>query len=100
MYGWFTAQLVVGTADRSRDPILGLAVQRRGHSAPEVVSVGHSGEAFELEEELRRTVTAFQERRPLVPPTEARMAVLLCQEAERSLVEGREVILEPAPEAP
>jgi myo-inositol 2-dehydrogenase/D-chiro-inositol 1-dehydrogenase len=87
-----------GRLDRSRDPAFGFTLQRRGRSTPEALSLGPSGEAFELEEELRRTVAAFQQHRPLVPPTEARMAVLLCQAAERSLVEGREIVLSPAPE--
>jgi myo-inositol 2-dehydrogenase/D-chiro-inositol 1-dehydrogenase len=53
-----------------------------------------SGELFELEEQLRRVVVAFRERRPLVAAEDARKAVAVCLAAERSLREGREVRLE------
>ena len=52
-----------------------------------------SGELFELEEELRQTVTAFARRRPLVAAEEARTAVAVCLAVEQSLREGREVTL-------
>ena len=55
--------------------------------------LGASGELFELEEELRQTVAAFRDRRPLVPGEEARKRIVVCLEAERSLREGREIPL-------
>ena len=48
---------------------------------------------WKLEEELKRVVTAFRERRPIVSGEEARKRVLVCIEAERSLKEGREIEL-------
>src|SRR6266540_1254338 len=68
-------------------------VKRRGQSEVETLTLAPSGERFELEEELRQTVTAFRERRPLVSGEEARKRVAVCLEAERSLRERREVPL-------
>ena len=82
-----------GTLDRSRQAVFELKVRRRGATAVEVVPVPASGELFELEEELRQTVTAFARRRPLVSAEEARKAVAVCLALERSLREGREVPL-------
>jgi myo-inositol 2-dehydrogenase/D-chiro-inositol 1-dehydrogenase len=82
-----------GATDRTLHPTFELKVQRRGREACEPVAVPASGELFELEEELRQAVRAFQDRRPLVSGAEARKRVILCVEAERSLAEGREVAL-------
>jgi len=82
-----------GAMDRTRQPAFDLRVQRRGQEAPEPVVLGTSGELFELEEELRQTVAAFRDRRPLVPGEEARKRIVVCLEAERSLREGREIPL-------
>ena len=46
-----------------------------------------------MHEQLARTVTAFEARRPLVTGVEARKRVIVCVEAERSLREGREIAL-------
>ncbi len=82
-----------GTMDRTLHPTFELKVQRRGRSAPETLSLPPSGEVFELEEQLTRTVAAFRQGRPLVSGEEARKRVLICLEAEHSLREGREISL-------
>jgi len=82
-----------GATDRTRHPTFELKVKRRGQSEVETLTLAPSGERFELEEELRQTVTAFRERRPLVSGEEARKRVAVCLEAERSLRERREVPL-------
>jgi myo-inositol 2-dehydrogenase/D-chiro-inositol 1-dehydrogenase len=71
-----------------------LKVQRRGKEKCETLDVPPSGELFELEEELKRVVSAFRERRPIISGEEARKRVVICIEAERSLAEGREIKLQ------
>jgi predicted dehydrogenase len=70
-------------------------VRRRGAAAPETIPLTASGELFELEEQLRRVVPAFRERRALVSAEEARRAVAVCLAAEQSVREGREIPLAP-----
>lgn len=82
-----------GTMDRTREPAFEIKVQRKGQKACETLKVAPSGELFELEEELRRAVTAFRERKPIVSGEEARKRIIVCLEAERSLAEGRELAL-------
>ncbi|MBK9609488.1 MAG: Gfo/Idh/MocA family oxidoreductase [Betaproteobacteria bacterium] len=83
-----------GTMDRARDPRFELKVQRRGETQCAIVGgLGPSGEVFELQEELRLVVEAFQARRPLVAPEEARKRIIVCLEAERSVRENRVVDL-------
>jgi myo-inositol 2-dehydrogenase/D-chiro-inositol 1-dehydrogenase len=82
-----------GTMDRTLHPTFELKIQRRGEQTCRTVDLPASGELFELEEELRRTVTAFRERRAIVSGEEARKRVIICLEAERSLAEGREIEL-------
>jgi myo-inositol 2-dehydrogenase/D-chiro-inositol 1-dehydrogenase len=86
--GWWS-----GGQDRTREARFELRVRRRGATAPEAIPLATSGELFELEEQLRRAVAAFRERRALVSPLEARKAVAVCLAAEQSLREGREVPL-------
>jgi predicted dehydrogenase len=87
--GWWSAAL-----DRTRSARFELRVKRRGAGAPETLPVQASGELHELDEQLRRVVSAFQERRPLVSAEEARKPVAVCLAAERSLREGREIPLD------
>lgn len=87
--GWWS-----GALDRTLEPAFALAVQRRGRAEPDAIAIDRSGEVFELRRQLAQTVTAFEQRRPLVPGEEARKRVIVCVEAERSLREGREVALE------
>jgi myo-inositol 2-dehydrogenase / D-chiro-inositol 1-dehydrogenase len=82
-----------GGRDRTREAQFGLTVQRRGTVAPERVPIEASGELFELEEQLRRTVDAVRERRPLVSAEEAKKAVALCLAVEEALKTGRDVSL-------
>ena len=86
--GWWS-----GTLDRTLAPAFALTVKRRGHLEPETIPIERSGEVFELQDQLARTVTAFEARRPLVTGVEARKRVIVCVEAERSLREGREIPL-------
>jgi myo-inositol 2-dehydrogenase/D-chiro-inositol 1-dehydrogenase len=65
----------------------------RGTKEPETLALDRSGEVFELEEEIRRTVEAFRARCTLVSGEVARKPVLVCLEAERSASEGREIEL-------
>ena len=83
---WWSAGM-----DRTREASFGLAVKRRGASAPVPVPLARSGELFELEEQLRLAVGAFRERRALVSPEEARKAVAVCLAVEEALRNGREV---------
>lgn len=82
-----------GTMDRTWEPAFEIKVQRKGRETVETLSVPPSGELYELEEELRRAVDAFRERRPIVSGEEARKRIIVCLEAERSLAEGRELAL-------
>jgi len=82
-----------GTMDRTLTPSHELKVQRKGQSACEIVELGRSGEVFELEEQLARTVEAFREGRPLVSAEEARKTIVVCLEAERAVAEGKEIAL-------
>jgi hypothetical protein len=79
--------------DRTREAAFELKAKRRGAAAPETIPLTVSGELFELEEQLRRVVPAFRERRALVSAEEARRAVTVCLAAEQSLREGRPVSL-------
>jgi myo-inositol 2-dehydrogenase/D-chiro-inositol 1-dehydrogenase len=83
-----------GTMDRTLHPQHEMKVQKRGASACEVVELGRSGEVFELEHEVALTVKAFRERRPLVSAEEARKRIVVCLEAERSVVDGRAIDLQ------
>jgi myo-inositol 2-dehydrogenase/D-chiro-inositol 1-dehydrogenase len=86
--GWWS-----GTLDRTLDPTFGLTVRRRGGLEPEAIPIERSDEVYELRDQLARTVTAFEERRPLVAGEEAKKRVIMCVEAERSLRERREIPL-------
>jgi myo-inositol 2-dehydrogenase / D-chiro-inositol 1-dehydrogenase len=78
---------------RSVEPSFALEVKRARADASERVAVEASGELFELAEEIRRTADAFAEGRTLVSAEEARRAVFVCLEAERSVNENREIAL-------
>jgi myo-inositol 2-dehydrogenase / D-chiro-inositol 1-dehydrogenase len=82
-----------GGMDRTREAQFGLTVRRRGTGAPERVPLEASGELFELEEQLRRSVGALRARRPLVSADEAKQAVALCLAVEEALETGRDVSL-------
>jgi len=80
--------------DRTLHPTFELKVQKKGQAECEIIESPPSGELFELEEELKRVVIAFKERRPIVSGEEARKRIVLCLEAERSVEEGREIALQ------
>jgi len=84
-----------GSLDRTREAAFELRVRRRGAPAPETIPLAASGELVELDEQLRRVVGAFRERRPLVSAEDARKPVVVCLAAEQSLREGREIPLGP-----
>jgi hypothetical protein len=52
-----------------------------------------SGELFELEEELKRVVSAFRKNQPIVSGEDLRKRVLVCLEAERFWAERKEIKL-------
>ncbi|MEP7083592.1 MAG: Gfo/Idh/MocA family oxidoreductase [Betaproteobacteria bacterium] len=88
-----------GTMDRDHSAQFDLRVQQKGfpfergvHEC-ERVAIAKSGEVYELTEQIRHTAEGFAARRALVPAREARLRVLLCIEAERSLLEDREIRL-------
>ena len=67
-----------------------LQVMRAGATESETLALAVSGEVFELEEHLRRTVSAFSQGRAPMPGEAARKSVVVCLEAERSASEGEE----------
>ena len=84
-----------GDMDRTRRPTFELKVQRNTDDGAQTLELdAASGEAFELEEQMRLVVDAFRRREPIVTPEEGKIAVVLCNEAERSILEGREIALD------
>jgi myo-inositol 2-dehydrogenase / D-chiro-inositol 1-dehydrogenase len=78
---------------RSLAPSFELKLMRNMAKEPETLALGASGEVFELEEQIRRTVEAFRARCTLVSGEVARKPVVVCLEAERSAAEGRQIEL-------
>jgi myo-inositol 2-dehydrogenase/D-chiro-inositol 1-dehydrogenase len=78
---------------RALAPAFELKLMRGAAGEPEALELGRSGEVFELEEEIRRTVEAFRARCTLVSGEAARKRIVVCLEAERSAREGREIEL-------
>jgi len=78
---------------RSLAPSFALTLMRGAGTEPETLELGRSGEVFELEEEIRRTVEAFRARCTLVSGEVARKPIVVCLEAERSASEMREIRL-------
>ncbi len=78
---------------RSLAPTFGLSVMARGADQAERLELASSGEVFELEEEIRQTVSAFRARRTLVSGEDARKRIAVCLAAERSVREAREIEL-------
>lgn len=89
-----------GAMDRDHHPVFDYRVQpkgfpfERGVRESEHHEIAVSGEVYELTEQIRRTVAALAQREPLVSGVESRKRVICCLEAERSIVEGREVPLD------
>ncbi len=88
-----------GAMDRDHHPVYDFRVQRknfpfeRGVRESEHEQLAASGEVYELKEQIRLTVEALRQRRPLVSGEAARKRVILCLEAERSIREQREIPL-------
>ena len=88
-----------GAMDRDDNASYELRVQPRGFPFDrgvrecERIGIAKSGEVYELTEQIRRAVAAFREGRALVTAQESRMRVAICIEAERSIVEDREIEL-------
>ena len=82
-----------GAMDRTLEPEYSLKLQERGSDRCVDVPIELSGEVFELREEIRQTARLFEQGRPLYPPESGRRVVIVCNEAERSLREGREISL-------
>ena len=82
-----------GDQDRTHAPHFDLRVQRRGQARAETIPIERSGEVIELGVQIAATVAAFRERRALVTGEEARKRIVVCEAAERSIGEGREVAL-------
>ena len=88
-----------GAMDRDHHPVYQFSVQPKGFAFERGVreavheSIAISGEVYELREQIRLTVQALRERRPLVSGVEARKRVVCCIEAERSIRENRELPL-------
>lgn len=88
-----------GTMDRDHRAAYELRVQakgfpfERGVRECDTIAIEKSGEVYELTEQIRLTAAGFRQRRALVPAVEARKRVMVCIEAERSLVEDREITL-------
>lgn len=88
-----------GAMDRDHHPVYQFSMQPKGFAFERGVreavheSIAISGEVYELDEQIRLTVQALRERRPLVSSIEARKRVICCLDAERSVRENREVAL-------
>jgi len=89
-----------GAMDRDHHPVFDYRVQPRGFAFERGIresehhAIAASGEVYELTEQIRRTVEALAQRQPLVSGEESRKRVICCLEAERSIVEGREIPLD------
>jgi myo-inositol 2-dehydrogenase/D-chiro-inositol 1-dehydrogenase len=83
-----------GAMDRTLEPEFSLKLQQRGTDRCTDIPIQLSGEVFELKEEIRETARLFDQGKPLYPPESGRRVVIVCNEAERSLSEGREISLQ------
>ncbi|MBV9568269.1 MAG: Gfo/Idh/MocA family oxidoreductase [Hyphomicrobiales bacterium] len=87
-----------GAMDRTLTPSFEVKLRRRGQDAmgpAEVLPIAHSGEVFELEENLRRALAGFGEGRSILPPEEARDSIAICLAAAAAALSGREVLIAP-----
>jgi len=89
-----------GVMDRAESPTIGFELRRRGMPFErgvrecESVELRADNEANKLQNQLNRIVGAFEKGIAPTPGEEARSRVALCLEAERSIIEGREIRLE------
>lgn len=82
-----------GIMDRTLEPTFGLNVKSIGKEENETIHIPKSGELFELDEQMEKVVEAFRERRAIVSGIEGRRCVYVCNEAVRSVEEGRMIEL-------
>jgi myo-inositol 2-dehydrogenase/D-chiro-inositol 1-dehydrogenase len=84
--------------DRSLTPSFEVRLRRKAQDQmgpAEVLPIGHSGEVFELEENLRLALEGFRENRSILPPEEARASIAICLAAAEAALSGKEVSLAP-----
>ena len=85
---WWSA-----TFDRSATPEHSLVI-RRGNAEPTAINIPHSGEIFELRENIAQSLASFRSGTPpAMPLADAEAAVIICLAIERSLVTGAPVEL-------
>src|SRR5215467_4554959 len=82
-----------GALDRTREARYELRLTRSGCRDPETIPITASGELVELEEQARRIVSAFQQRKPLVSGEESKKRIAVCLAVERSLEDNGEIPL-------
>jgi myo-inositol 2-dehydrogenase / D-chiro-inositol 1-dehydrogenase len=85
-----------GAMDRTLVPSFEFKLRRRGAdpmALAEAVPITHSGEVFELEENLRLALAGFREGRSILPPEEARASIAICLAAAEAARSGAEVRL-------
>jgi len=88
-----------GVMDRAQNPMIGFELRRRGMAFErgvrecETIELRADNEANKLQNQLNRIVGAFERGVAPTPGEEARSRVVMCVEAERSIVEGREIRL-------
>ncbi len=86
-----------GAMDREKRPNIGFQVRKRGFEFKrgihecETIEFSPDSEGFKLQNQINRVVKAFGEGYAPTPGEEARKRVIICDEAVRSIREGREV---------
>ena len=79
-----------GAQDRTLTPEFELKLRRPDGTAA-ILDVPKSGEVFELEENLRRAYAGFRRGHSILPPSEARLSVVVCLAAEAAWRAGKPV---------
>jgi myo-inositol 2-dehydrogenase/D-chiro-inositol 1-dehydrogenase len=86
-----------GALDREKNPTIGFQVRKRGFAFKrgidecETIELSPDSEGFKLQNQINRVVKAFGEGIAPTPGEEARKRVIICDEAVRSIREGKEV---------
>ncbi len=85
-----------GAMDRTLTPSFEVKIRRKGQDPmgpADVLPIPHSGEAFELQENLRYALEGFRENRSILPPEEARASIAICLAAAEAARSGKVVSL-------
>lgn len=88
-----------GRMDRTENPTIGFQVRKkgfpfvRGVQECETMELSADSEGSKLQNQINRVVSAFAEGLTPTPGEEARKRVIICNEAVRSIREGREIEL-------